>query len=132
MSPTSRPELRVGWCRSDRVALTVLLAVWAGALAWSWRSRPAPVAGCWALAESVRETVDPNTASAASLRRLPGIGPVLADAIVSYRLQAGRPRPAFARVADLRNVPGIGPKKAGRIEPYLAPAVVRDPADHRP
>ena len=48
-----------------------------------------------------------NTATAAQLDTLPGIGPATAKAIVAYRSSKG----PFARVEDLLNVPGIGPAK---------------------
>jgi len=47
-----------------------------------------------------------NTASAADLEKLPGIGPALAARIVAYREEHG----PFAQVDDLTRVPGIGPK----------------------
>ena len=52
-------------------------------------------------------TVDVNSASAAQLESLTGIGPSLAKAIVSYRTQKG----PFTKVEDLMNVPGIGAAK---------------------
>jgi len=51
------------------------------------------------------ELVSVNTATAAELERLPGIGPVLAQNIVEHR-QAHGP---FSRAEDLLNVSGIGP-----------------------
>lgn len=50
-----------------------------------------------------------NTASAAELDTLPGVGPVLAQRIVEYRTRAG----GFRSVADLRKVEGVG---AARLE----------------
>lgn len=50
--------------------------------------------------------VDLNTADAAALDGLPGIGPALADRILSWREENGR----FASVDDLLAVPGIGEK----------------------
>jgi competence protein ComEA len=49
--------------------------------------------------------VDLNSATVADLDALPGIGPVLAQRIVSWREQQGR----FASVEQLDDVPGIGP-----------------------
>ncbi|MGY1631213.1 ComEA family DNA-binding protein [Geodermatophilus sp. SYSU D01186] len=49
--------------------------------------------------------VDLNTATAADLDALPGIGPVLAQRIVDHRAQQGR----FTSVEQLDDVPGIGP-----------------------
>lgn len=49
--------------------------------------------------------VNLNSATAADLDALPGIGPVLAQRIVDYRLQQG----PFTSVDQLDDVPGIGP-----------------------
>ena len=51
--------------------------------------------------------VNINTAGAAELESLPGIGPALAARIVEYRDGHG----PFASVDDLADVPGIGPAK---------------------
>jgi len=59
--------------------------------------------------------IDLNTATAAELQTLPGIGPSTSEKIVQYRNQNGR----FKRVADLINVSGIGAKKLEAIEPFL-------------
>lgn len=48
-----------------------------------------------------------NTASAAELEQLDGIGPVLAERIVEFREQHG----PFASVDELDAVSGIGPKR---------------------
>lgn len=55
-----------------------------------------------------------NTAKAAELDRLPGIGPVLAARIV-----AERDKKQFATVDDLRRVSGIGPKKLDALRPLV-------------
>ncbi|MGY1607621.1 ComEA family DNA-binding protein [Geodermatophilus sp. SYSU D00700] len=49
--------------------------------------------------------LDLNTATAADLDALPGIGPVLAERIVDHRDRNGR----FTSVEQLDDVPGIGP-----------------------
>jgi DNA uptake protein ComE-like DNA-binding protein len=58
--------------------------------------------------------LDPNSAPADSLELLPGIGPVLADRIVSYRQQEH-----FETEIDITEVRGIGPKLYERLRPYL-------------
>ncbi len=63
------------------------------------------------------EKIDPNTASAASLRRLPGIGPNRAQKIVQFR-QSGPPI-AYRTAADLSKIPGIGKGTVRKIAPYL-------------
>ncbi|MBL9031418.1 MAG: helix-hairpin-helix domain-containing protein [Phycisphaerae bacterium] len=59
--------------------------------------------------------VDLNTATAAELELLPGIGPALAKRIIDYRAAAGR----FRSVEDLDNVSGIGPKIMERLRPLV-------------
>lgn len=66
-------------------------------------------------AQAAEEKIDPNTASMASLRRLPGIGVELAARIVHFR--AGKDRP-FGTIRDLTQVKGIGAVKAERLQPY--------------
>lgn len=52
-----------------------------------------------------------NRADAEALQKLPGVGPVLAERIVAYRVQNG----PFAQVEDLLLVPGIGEAKLASI-----------------
>lgn len=59
--------------------------------------------------------IDLNAATAAELDALPGIGPVLAQRIVSFRQEHGR----FASVDQLNDVPGIGPALYARLAPLV-------------
>jgi competence protein ComEA len=52
------------------------------------------------------EKININTASAAELDKLSGVGPALAERILKYRTEHG----PFARPEDLENVSGIGAK----------------------
>ncbi len=52
-----------------------------------------------------------NDADAAALETLPGVGPVLAEAIVAHRTEYG----AFRDVEDLLAVPGIGEQKLASL-----------------
>lgn len=56
-----------------------------------------------------------NTADAATLEHLPGIGPATSQAIVDYRNQHG----PFRSVEELTNVKGIGPKKMEQIRAFV-------------
>jgi competence protein ComEA len=55
--------------------------------------------------------LDLNTATAADLELLPGIGAAKAQAIVSNRERHG----SFSRVADLGRIPGFGPSAVARL-----------------
>jgi competence protein ComEA len=59
--------------------------------------------------------LDLNSATAEDLDTIPGIGPVLAGEIVSYREQNGD----FSSLGDLLNVTGIGEAKLNDIMEYL-------------
>jgi competence protein ComEA len=59
--------------------------------------------------------LDLNTATAAQLERVPGIGPTTAKAIVYMREKSGR----FRRVEDLLAIHGISPAKLDKIRPYV-------------
>lgn len=67
---------------------------------------------------AARLTLNPNSASAAELNLLPGIGPGRAAAIIAYRLQTDEPR-AFRSVFDLDRVRGIGPATVAQIAPWI-------------
>ena len=60
-------------------------------------------------------TINVNAASAKELEELPGIGPVLAEAIVAYREEHG----PFASAEDLMEVYGIGEGKLEAMRPFL-------------
>jgi competence protein ComEA len=60
--------------------------------------------------------IDINTASAALLETLPGIGPVMAERILAYRQEHG----PFGRIEDIENVPGIGPMTFEKLKPLIS------------
>ena len=55
--------------------------------------------------------VNLNTADAAELQTLPGIGPVLAERIIQYRAEHG----SFPTVDALTEVSGIGEKRLAAV-----------------
>lgn len=56
--------------------------------------------------------VNLNTADAAALDRLPGVGPSTARAIIDYRTKTG----PFSKIDDLQKIDGIGPKKFAALK----------------
>jgi competence protein ComEA len=85
------------------VASVILLAVLAAAA-----SAPA------AESEQGGTVVNINTATAAELSLLPGVGPSKAAAIIKYR---GKHK--FGKVQDILRVKGIGRKTFKAMRPYL-------------
>lgn len=61
------------------------------------------------------QSVNLNTATVAQLEALPGIGPSMAQRIVSYREKNG----AFKKLEDLMNIQGIGEKSFLKLRPLL-------------
>jgi len=67
------------------------------------------------LAAIALEPVNINTADAAALQQVNGIGPAKAKAIIEYRKEHG----PFATIDDLTKVPGIGEKSLAHMKPQL-------------
>lgn len=76
----------------------------------SAEAAPAPVSG-----PKQAVSVNVNTASAAELEAVPGIGPTMARAIVEQRAKKG----PFKKLEELTSVSGIGPKTLEKLRPYL-------------
>lgn len=70
--------------------------------------------------------VDLNTASAALLTHVAGIGPKLADAIVAYRNANG----PFKSLSELKKVPGLGPKAFEQAAGFLRIRDGSEPLDN--
>lgn len=81
------------------------------------RSLIVPVLGLSApgIPDATRK-VNLNIASPEQLKRLPGVGPVLADRIYHHCCDRG----PFRRTEDLMEVWGIGERFFVRLKPYLA------------
>lgn len=105
------------------VASALLIAV-AIVLVLHRRHVPTPPVSTAAVhAQALAQGINPNTATAAELTALPGIGRVKAERIAAYRLShrdADDPEaPVFRRPEDLQGVHGIGPKTVERLRPLL-------------
>jgi competence protein ComEA len=83
------------------LGLSVLLALftWSGLLSLAYAA----------------ELVNINTADAAQLDTLPGIGPTKAAAIVSYRQTHGD----FSTIADIQKVTGVGPVTYAKLADFI-------------
>ena len=68
-----------------------------------------------AAAPGLPARIELNTATIEQLLTLPGIGPVLAQAILDERVRRGR----FTVIADLLNVKGIGQARLEKLTPLV-------------
>lgn len=75
--------------------------------------KPAPATGVRKV-QPGEPPINVNTAPADELQRLPGVGPVMAQAIV-----AARTAKPFDTVDDLDRVKGIGPKTLDKLRPFV-------------
>jgi competence protein ComEA len=67
-----------------------------------------------------------NTATAADLQKLPGVGAATAERIVEYRQKNG----PFKKIEELMNVRGIGEKSFLKLKPLITAAPPRtEPID---
>ena len=62
-----------------------------------------------------QEPIDVNKASEEELELIPGVGPAMAQRIITWREENGR----FERVEDLLNIRGIGVKTLEKLRPYV-------------
>ncbi len=113
------------WTPSQRVALVAVLTILFAAL-WIARLRDPVIVpdppGDGPRAAELSTRLDPNTADAAALSALPGLGEARAHAIVDYRekVRARRPgQPVFRSGRDLLPIRGIGASTVNNLEPYL-------------
>lgn len=107
-------KLRIPFRLAPRVTAFVSLTIIAAllpALASLVNERLSPAIA----AEPLTFQIDINTADAAQLALLPGVGPALAARIIDDRSHRG----AFENVAELRRVKGIGNAVSQGVAPYV-------------
>jgi competence protein ComEA len=110
LGPTSadtawRPP-EAGDSRVDQIAKSRLIGAVDSGIAAENRASEPLAAG---------EKIDPNFADVIDLRRLPGIGPSRARAIVIDRRENG----PFRTLEDLERIPGLGRTSVARLAPML-------------
>ena len=64
---------------------------------------------------AVSALINLNSANAAELEKLPGVGPAMATRILEYRQKSG----GFKKIEELMNVKGIGEKSFLKLKPML-------------
>lgn len=114
---TTPPAPRRGSAPAALAVLAVALVGVLGARGYGTRARPTELQPA-----AVQRQVDLNTADKAELLQVPGVGPTLADAILTHRRDSGR----FESVDDLDRVRGVGGKTLDHLRPWVT---VSDPAE---
>jgi competence protein ComEA len=120
-SPVTPPTPRQALiARSEQAMVAVLALLLVAGVAYR-------VIGWWQQDTSALEAVPPsdgpsyrinvNTADAATLSVVPGVGSVLAQRIVAFRQT--RPDKRFKSLDELIEVKGIGEKILAKLRPYL-------------
>lgn len=99
-----------GW---EQVVLTSYLVEYRDPSSGEAESAAESDAPIWEPSET--KPVNINTASQAQLEMLPGIGPALAESILSYRTDFG----PFVTTEQLMEVPGIGEKRYAAVEKLI-------------
>jgi len=83
------------------------------AVAQAQEAKPAPSRAASSRTPAV---VNLNTATAAQIATLPGIGPATAQRIIEHREKNG----PFKKIEELMNVKGIGEKSFLKLKPFLS------------
>jgi competence ComEA-like helix-hairpin-helix protein len=97
--------------RESLLGAAILLFVFAGLASAQKKTPPA-------------QPVDLNSATAAELQQVPGIGPATAKSIINFREKSG----PFRRVEDLLAIHGISKTALGRMRPYVSVKPPRSPS----
>jgi hypothetical protein len=120
------PQEPWGWTPRQRLGLGLLATTLLILLAITYFRRPARLDDHAVLLHgqqvAVPQRVDPNTATAQELARIPHLGEALAAKIITYRearKSTAKDGIVFRQPADLDNVPDIGKKLIEQFEPFL-------------
>jgi hypothetical protein len=119
--PGQESRMDFTWRRPNLAAVLAFLIAGGAVLAWQMAGQSVQ-AGEDIPVDSSRvaqgqDRIDPNTASYASLRRLPGLGPAKAQNIIAWR-ESHKDQP-FRQAGDLSRIRGFGTVLPRRVAPYL-------------
>ncbi len=99
----------------------VLLGSWPVSAQRAQRAQRAQPAAKPPVPASAAETINLNSATAAQIASLPGIGQKTAELVVQYRQKNG----PFKKIEEIMNVRGIGEKSFLRIKDRLTVAATK-------
>lgn len=71
--------------------------------------------------------LDLATATSSELQLLPGIGPVLANRIIAWRIEGG----ILEGIEDLRHIQGIGPRTISNLQPLVSVTASSSPGEFK-
>ncbi len=115
-----------GWTHRHQIGLAMLtfcLLVFLAVQLWRHPVRlGSPVKQSHMRHAVLQNRIDLNTATWASIVRLPGVGSGRADRILAYRTRQLKLHPdvlVFRNIQDVRKVPGIGRKISLELLPFL-------------
>jgi comEA protein len=95
-------------------AVGILVAALAGSASSVW-AQPAKAPAASKARATASAPVNLNSATAAQLQTLPGIGASAAQRILDYRQKNG----SFKKIEELMNVKGIGEKSFLKLKPLI-------------
>lgn len=98
-----------------RVVVAVLVTLGMGMTVTAAQEAPRRAPASAPASASASAPINLNSASAAQLETLPGVGKATAERILEYRQKNGN----FKRIEDLMNVRGVGEKSFLKLKPLV-------------